>query len=106
MVKIFEKKTSNYVKKNPQFNTIEVNNEEKQKIALLKNGNLMNKSLRVKNDSLILTNTCTFDSLIQCLAGSYAYHPQFREFADRQSNELIKLAILLAKKWVNVLNNE
>lgn len=44
------------------------------------------------------TNTCAPDALAQALAGAYAYHPVTRDFYEKQPDEIVKVAISLAKK--------
>lgn len=90
-------KKSVYLQKNPQFDLITM--DKKQNISLLKNGNLSTRGIKFRGKSIILRNTCAFDSLTQAIAGAYAYHRKFRQFADEQKDEIFELAILLAKQY-------
>lgn len=92
------KKSSYYLKPNPQFDLINV--DKKQCIGMLKNGNLFKKPQRLGGKSIVLTNTCTCDSLLQAIAGAYAYYPPYRLYAEQQQNDVFELAIHLAKKYV------
>lgn len=91
-----KKKKSHYLQKNPQFEIMAT--DKKQKINILKNGNLAKKAIKFKGKPIVLRNTCAFDSLIQSIAGAYAYNHKFREFADKQKDDVFQLAILLAKQ--------
>lgn len=89
-------KGSKYMQSNPLFNIM--SNTKKRAIGLMKNGNLYTKPFSVNKKQIYLTNTCAPDALAQALAGAYAYHPVTRDFYEKQPDEIVKVAILLATK--------
>lgn len=88
-------KRSAYMKPNPAFNIM--SETKKQKIGLLKNGNLAKKPQKVNNKTVQFLNTCAFDALVQAIAGAYAYYPTIRAYAD-ETDQLTEIAVSLAKK--------
>lgn len=117
-----KKTTSKYMKPAPNWN-LNYNVAKKLKIGILKNGNLCNITHKVgKNQTIALTDTCSFDSIcqvsavyqkkvltigqlqpfkfFQVLAGAYAYYAHYRKYMDDSKSPLYEIAIDLAKKYV------
>lgn len=91
-------KKSIYLQKNPAFNLM--SDTKKCRIALLKNGSKFLAARRVNGKNVVFANTCAFDAIAQALAGAYAYYPYYRErMGDTQSDQLLTIAIALAKKY-------
>lgn len=53
-------------------------------VPLIKNGNIVNrkKPSKINNNSIILANTCPYDSIFQALALAYCDSKRYGEFLD------------------------
>lgn len=91
-----KQKSSTYMVPNPMFNL--TSNMKKEKIGLLMNGNTFKKPFVVDGETIQLRNTCAPDALIQAIAGAYAHYPAMRKYYDELPDELVNIAIALAKK--------
>ncbi|XP_031621910.1 uncharacterized protein LOC116339960 [Contarinia nasturtii] len=88
-------KESYYLQNNPAFNL--TSETQKTNIKLLKNGSKSKSMSRVKGQLVFLSNTCAFDSLVQALAGAYAYNLSYRTSIDKSKTKdrLMEIAISL-----------
>jgi len=77
-----KKSTSYYAAPNPEIMHIE--HTKKIEIALIKNGNFDNKTKATKlyGESIILTNTCPYDSIIQAISCAYCDSQAYSNHID------------------------
>lgn len=71
-----KKKRSNYLNKDTNILYYNDNSKDKSRtIGILKNGNNANlKPIHIDGFNYVLTNTCTFDSIVHIIYVTYALH--------------------------------
>jgi hypothetical protein len=74
-------RTSMYKRKRPEVLYVdEYASGKKIEIALIKNGS--NHTTNIGKDKVVIYNTCSFDSILQCFAAAYSDSVQFKTYLD------------------------
>lgn len=84
----------------PAPEILHLDDKRKIEVSLIKNGNIVskNKSSRIDNNSIILSNTCLYDSIVQALACAHCDSQLFAKVFDENKNAIFKISV---QKYVN-----
>lgn len=81
------KKRTKYFEPFPEIKQIEITNEKGKKVKLfLENGNLCKERIQIDKKSIIVKNTCPFESIMSIIAFAATDSPSYLEYLKRLSN--------------------
>lgn len=91
-------KSSKYLRNVPNWGVLPIN--KRVDIPLLINGSRSTNTYTINRKKINLGNTCAIDSVIQLITAAYAYHSAYRMSSINETDEICKIALMLANGYV------
>lgn len=94
------KKTSHYVKNDPDIENKHKRPKSKKKIGLLINGNCL-KPLKMKQGVVKLSNTCPVDAALHCVLIAYVDRVIYHNYIDKNDSDVFENIKSISCKGIN-----